>query len=81
MRQGGGPGYTAAPADLPIMNRRFSITTSLKGPVASVASKRGEITGRFSGATVTGIVVIPSLITARKVPAYAEIYRAAWKHR
>jgi hypothetical protein len=79
--QGGGPGYTAAAGRIPIKNGRFSITTSFKGPVASVASKRGEITGRFSGGTVTGIVVIPSLKSKRGCPAYAETYGAAWKHK
>ena len=77
--QGGGPGYTAAAGRIPIKNGHFSITTSFKGPVASVASKRGEITGRFSGGTVTGTVVIPSLKSKKGCPAYAEIYRATRK--
>ncbi len=79
--QGGGPGYTAAAGRIAIKNGSFSITTSFKGPVASVASKQGKITGKFSGTTVTGTVGIPSLKFKAICPAYVATYRATWKHK
>jgi hypothetical protein len=79
--QGGGPGYEAAIAKIPIKKGRFSITASFKGPVASVASKKGRITGKFSGKTVTGTVLIPGLTFKSVCPAYAETYSASWKHK
>jgi hypothetical protein len=79
--QGGGPGYTAAAGRIAIRNGSFSITTSFKGPVASVPSKQGKITGKFSGNTVTGTVGIPSLKSKKICLAYVETYRATWKHK
>jgi hypothetical protein len=48
--------------------------------VASVAAKKGTITGRFSGASVTGTVVIPSL-KFHGCAAYAETYTVRWMHK
>lgn len=79
--QGGGPGYTAAAGRIAIKNGSFSITTTFKGPVASVAPKQGKITGTFSGNTVTGTVGIPSLKSKKICLAYVETYRATWKHK
>jgi hypothetical protein len=79
--QGGGPGYTAAASRIAIRNGSFSITASFKGPVASVPSKQGKITGKLSGSTVTGTVGIPSLKSKAICPAYVETYRATWKHK
>jgi hypothetical protein len=79
--QGGGPGYTATAGRIAIQNGSFAIATSFKGPVASVASKQGKITGKFSGTTVTGTVGIPSLKFKAICPAYVETYRATWKHK
>jgi hypothetical protein len=73
--QGGGPGYTAAASRIAIRNGSF------KGPVASVPSKQGKITGKLSGSTVTGTVGIPSLKSKAICPAYVETYRATWKHK
>ncbi len=78
--QGGGPGYTVAASRIAIKNGRFSITTSFKGPVASVPSKQGKITGTFSANTVRGTVGIPSLTVKKICPAYTETYSATWKH-
>lgn len=77
--QGGGPGYEVAIAKIPIKKGSFSITTSFKGPVASVPPKQGRVTGRFSGKTVTGTVAIPSL-KFHGCGAYTETYSATWKH-
>jgi hypothetical protein len=79
--QGGGPGYTVAVGRIAIKNGSFSIATSFKGPVASVPSKQGKVTGKFSGNTVTGTVGIPSLTVKKICPAYTETYSATWKHK
>ncbi len=79
--QGGGPGYEAAIAKVPIKQGSFAITTTFKGPVASVASKPGRVTGRFSGTTVHGTVTIPSLKSKKICLAYTEAYSASWKHK
>jgi hypothetical protein len=73
--QGGGPGFTVAASTIPVKQESFSITTTFKGPVPSVPSKRGKITGKFSGTTVSGEVVIPSLKT-HGCSSYKETYAA-----
>lgn len=78
--QGGGPGFEPVFSKAPIAKGHFSVTVTFKGPVASVPSKKGKITGRFSGNTVTGTVVIPSLKTKKICLSYSETYSASWKH-
>ena len=78
--QGGGAGFTAAASTIAIQKARFSITTTFKGPVASVPAKRGTITGRLLGAAVTGTVTIPSL-KFHGCLAYTETYTARWKSK
>ncbi len=79
--QGGGPGFEPQIAKASIKNGRFSVTTTFKGSVPSVPSKQGKVTGRFSGNTVTGTVVIPSLKSKKICLSYSETYSASWKHK
>jgi hypothetical protein len=78
--QGGGPGFEPRLTAAPIKNGRFSVTVTFKGEVSSISSKKGKVTGRFSGNTVTGTVVIPSLKTKSGCLSYSETYSASWKH-
>lgn len=77
--QGGGPGFEPKLTGAPIKHGRFSVTVTFKGEVSSIPSKKGKVTGRFSGNTVTGAVVIPSLKT-KGCLSYTETYSASWKH-
>jgi hypothetical protein len=77
--QGGGPGFEPQVAKAPIKKGRFSVTVMFKGEVPSIPSKKGKVTGRFAGGTVTGTVVIPSLKIKTCLP-YRETYSASWKH-
>jgi hypothetical protein len=79
--QGGGPGYEAAIAKIPIRKGSFAITSSFKGPVASVPSQPGRVTGKFSGNTVKGTVRVPSLKFRKICLAYTETYSASWKRK
>jgi hypothetical protein len=78
--QGGGPGFEPTITNAPIKKGRFSVTVTFKGEVPSIPSKKGKVTGKFSGSTVTGTVVIPSLKTATGCLSYNETYSASWKH-
>jgi hypothetical protein len=78
--QGGGPGFEPKVTNAPIKKGRFSVTVTFKGEVPSIPSKKGKVTGRFSGGTVTGTVVIPSLKTQTGCLSYSETYSASWKH-
>jgi hypothetical protein len=78
--QGGGPGFEPKVTHAPIKKGRFSATVTFKGVVPSIPSKTGKVTGRFSGGTVTGTVVIPSLKDKAGCLAYSETYSASWKH-
>jgi hypothetical protein len=78
--QGGGPGFEPRIAHAAIKNGRFSVTVTFKGEVPSIPSKKGKVTGRFSGGKVTGTVVIPSLKTKTGCLSYSETYSASWKH-
>lgn len=77
--QGGGPGFEPVIAKAPIKKGRFSVTVTFKGEVPSIPSKKGKVTGRFSGGTVAGTVVIPSLNDKGCLP-YSETYSASLKH-
>jgi hypothetical protein len=77
--QGGGPGFEPRVSRAAIEHGRFSVTVTFKGEVPSIPSKKGKVTGRFSGGTVTGTVVIPSLKT-KGCLSYSETYSAGWKH-
>jgi hypothetical protein len=77
--QGGGPGFEPRITSAPITKGHFSVTVTFKGVVPSIPSKKGKVTGRFSGGTVTGTVVIPSLKT-KGCLSYSETYSAKWKH-
>jgi hypothetical protein len=78
--QGGGPGFEPQVTNAPIKKGRFSATVTFKGEVPSIPSKKGKVTGRFSGSTVTGTVVIPSLKLQTGCLSYNETYSASWKH-
>jgi hypothetical protein len=77
--QGGGPGFEAAIAKIPIEHGRFSTTSTFKGEVPGIPPKKGKVSGRFSGKTVSGTVVIPSLKSGG-CRSYAETYVASWEH-
>jgi hypothetical protein len=79
--QGGGPGFEPQIARAPIKNGRFAVTVTFKGEVPSIPSKKGKVTGRFSGGTVTGTVAIPSLKSKSGCLPYTETYSASWKHK
>jgi hypothetical protein len=77
--QGGGPGFEPMITKAPIKKGRFSVTVTFKGEVPSVHSKQGKVTGKFSGGTVKGTVVIPSLKSQTGCLSYSETYSASWK--
>ena len=78
--QGGGAPYEIVVGRIPIKRGRFSIAKTFKGPVASIPSKKGKVTGTFSGSTVAGTVVV-NVSTFHGCSAYSETYTATLKRK
>jgi hypothetical protein len=78
--QGGGPPYEIAASTIAIKHGRFSIAKTFKGPVASIPPKKGKITGRFSGNTVSGTASVNLNSEFHGCSAYSETFTATWKH-
>jgi hypothetical protein len=57
--QGGGPGFTIAAKGPMKVDKagKFSANLTLVGPVKAVKNQKGKLTGKVSGATVTGTIV------------------------
>ncbi len=78
--QGGGPGYTIDAKNITIgKHGKFSAHIKLFGPVASVKTDPGTLTGTASGNQVHGRITDTRIAKLSKCDAYTETFTATHK--